>query len=171
MSPEQLTGTAQQLGLGNGFNIPGLEQQTAVFASDRPSSNQSVSNILASNKTAGTGDPQVTPFGMAMLAASIARGSAPAPMMVFGQPATADVVASALPADVNNRLRDSMRGAGGLVGYPDLIAAGASSGDDRWFFGSRGDFAFAVFVADADGGDRALQMADKLFQELSKPAG
>ncbi|MDI9917396.1 NTF2-like N-terminal transpeptidase domain-containing protein [Rhodococcus sp. IEGM 1379] len=170
VSPEQLTDTAQQLGLGNGFNIPGLDQQTAVFASDRPGSNQSVSNILASNKTANTGDPQVTPFGMAMLAASIARGSAPTPMMVFGQPATTDVAASPLPADVNNRLRDSMRGAGGLVGYPDLIAAGAASGDDRWFFGSRGDLAFAVLVADADGGDRAMQMTEKLLQELGKPA-
>ena len=50
------------------------------------------------------------------------------------------------------------------------MAAGAASGDDRWFYGARGDFAFAVFVADADGGDRAMQMTDKLFQELGKPA-
>ncbi len=45
-----------------------------------------------------------------------------------------------------------------------------ASGDDRWFYGSRGDLAFAVFVADADGGDRAVKMTDMLFREMAKPA-
>jgi hypothetical protein len=170
VSGDQLADTARQLGLGNGFHIPSLEQQTATFASDGSGGNESVNNIVANRTSTGANEPQVTPFGMAMLAASIARGSAPTPMMVFGQPATADTAASALPADVTDRLRDSMRGAGGVAGYPDLIAAGAASGGDRWFFGSRGDLAFAVFVADADGNDRAQQMTEKLFQELAKPA-
>lgn len=170
VSAEQLADTGQQLGLGNGFHIQGLEQQTAVLAANRPGVDQAMNNVMANKTSNDASAPTVTPFGMAMLAASIARGSAPLPMMVFGQPATADVAPTALPGDVNNRLRDAMRGAGGLAGYPDMMAAGAASGDDRWFYGSRGDFAFAVFVADADGGDRAMQMTDKLFQELGKPA-
>lgn len=169
VSPEQLTNTGRQLGLGNGFHIQGLEQQTAVLAADRPGVDQAMNNIMA-DKRDDAAAPAVTPFGMAMLAASIARGSAPTPMMVFGQPATADVAPNALPTDVNDRLRDAMRGGGGLAGYPDLLGAAAASGNDRWFYGSRGDFAFAVYVADADGGDRAMQMTDKLFQQLAKPA-
>lgn len=141
-----------------------------MLAANRPGVDQAMNNVMANKTSNDASAPTVTPFGMAMLAASIARGSAPMPMMVFGQPATADVTPTALPGDVNNRLRDAMRGAGGLAGYPDMMAAGAASGDDRWFYGSRGDFAFAVFVADADGGDRAMQMTDKLFQELGKPA-
>ena len=48
---------------------------------------------------------------------------------------------------------------------------GVASGNDtdRWFFGSRGDLAFAVFVADADGGDRAVKMTDLLMREMAKP--
>ncbi|WP_424808447.1 NTF2-like N-terminal transpeptidase domain-containing protein [Rhodococcus sp. 27YEA15] len=170
VSPQQLADTGRQLGLGAGLIIPGLEQQTAVLASDRPSADQAVSNVMASRTSTGSDSPAVTPFGMAVLAASIARGSAVLPTMIFGQPGTAGTSAPALPADVNDRLREAMKGAGGLVGYPDVQAVGAASGDDRWFFGSRGDLAFAVFVADADGGDRAQQMTAKFLQELSAPA-
>lgn len=168
LSIEDIERTANQLGLGRDYRIPGLEHQTAVFASDRPGMDQ----VMAQR----TGEfPAVTPFGMAVLAASVARGSAALPMIVHGQPATSSVDAPALPPAVNDQLRNMMRdnvvrGPGSyLKGYPDLIGMTAQSGDHRWFFGSRGDFAFAVFVADADGGDRAVKMTDKLFQEMGKP--
>ncbi len=56
-----------------------------------------------------------------------------------------------------------------LKGHPGLAGIAAAAGDDRWFFGYTGDVAFAVFVADADGGDRAVRMADRFLTELAKP--
>ncbi|MFD4366763.1 NTF2-like N-terminal transpeptidase domain-containing protein [Rhodococcus sp. NPDC058521] len=167
LSAEDLEKTGNQLGLGMDFRVPGLDQQTAVFTSSGSGMDQAM-------HTEGE-YPAVTPFGMAMLASSIARGSAPAPMIVHGQPGVSDVETSALPPDVNEQLRNMMRdniargGGSFLKGHPDLMGMTAESGDDRWFFGSRGDFAFAVLVADADGGDRAVKMADRLLVEMGKP--
>jgi len=169
LSIEDIEKAGNQLGLGMNYKIPGLDHQTAVFTADQSGMNQ-VMNRKDSDL------PAVTPFGMAMLAASIARGSAPAPMIVQGQPGTTDVAAQPLPANVNDQLRGMMRdnvvrgGASFLNGYPDLMGMNGASGDDRWFYGSRGDLAFAVFVADADGGDRAVKMTDMLFREMAKPA-
>ncbi len=169
LSIEDIEKAGNQLGLGMNYNIPGLDHQTAVFTADQSGMNQ-VMNRKDSDL------PAVTPFGMAMLAASIARGSAPAPMIVQGQPGTTDVAAQPLPANINDQLRGMMRdnvvrgGASYLNGYPDLMGMNGASGDDRWFYGSRGDLAFAVFVADADGGDRAVKMTDMLFREMAKPA-
>ncbi len=52
-----------------------------------------------------------------------------------------------------------------LKGHPDLMGVASGNDTDRCFFGSRGDLAFAVFVADADGGDRAVKMTDLLMRE------
>ncbi|QNG21524.1 penicillin-binding protein [Rhodococcus triatomae] len=168
LSIEDVEETARRLGLGLDYRIPGLDQQTAVFTSARDGMDQAMA-------TRDDDLPAVTPFGMAMLAASIARGSAPTPMIVHGQPAETDQRAEPLPAHVLDHLRGAMRdnvthGPGALLrGVPDLLGMTARSDDDRWFFGSQGDLAFAVYVADADGGDRAVQMTDRFFRELAKP--
>ncbi|MFZ2178421.1 MAG: NTF2-like N-terminal transpeptidase domain-containing protein [Rhodococcus sp. (in: high G+C Gram-positive bacteria)] len=170
LSIEDIEKAGNQLGLGMNYNVPGFDHETAVFTADKSRMNQVM------NRDNSDARPAVTPFGMAMLAASIARGNAPAPMIVHGQPGTTDVAAEPLPAGINEQLRGIMRdnvvrGAGSFLnGYPDLIGMNGASGDDRWFYGSRGDLAFAVFVADADGGDRAVKMTDMLFREMAKPA-
>lgn len=169
LSMEDIAKAGNQFGLGMNYNVPGLDHQTAVFTADQSGMNQ-----VMNRKNEDL--PAVTPFGMAMVAASIARGSAPAPMIVQGQPGTSEVAAQPLPANVTDQLRAMMRdnvvrgGASLLNGYPDLIGMNGASGDDRWFYGSRGDLAFAVLVADADGGDRAVKMTDMLFREMAKPA-
>lgn len=169
LSAEDIAKTGNQLGLGRNYAIPGLDQRTAVFTASGSGMDQAMNT---------EGDyPAVTPFGMAMMASSIARGSAPTPMIVHGQPGTTDVEAAPLPAGINEQLRTMMRdnvtrGAGSyLKGHRGLMGMTAESGDDRWFFGYQGDFAFAVLVTDADGGDRAVKMADRLLEELAKPAG
>lgn len=169
LSNEDVEYAAQQLGIGMKYTVPGLTQQTAVFTANR----DGVDQVMASRDE---DLPAVTPFGMAVLAASIARGSAAAPMIVHGQPGTTNQSVNPLPGHVVDRLRGSMRenvlhGHGSLLrGVPDLMGMTARSGGDRWFFGSQGDLAFAVYVSDPDGGDRAVQMTDRFFTELGKPA-
>jgi hypothetical protein len=148
--------------------MPGLDPETAVLTA----SQSGVDQVMQSKN--GT-EPKVSPFGLAMVAASVARGSAPMPMIVEGQQATAKNVEDALPANVTEQLRTAMRDnvqqgpASFLKQYPDLMGIASGNDTDRWFFGSRGDLAFAVFVADADGGDRALKMTDLLMREMAKP--
>ncbi|MFC7449260.1 NTF2-like N-terminal transpeptidase domain-containing protein [Rhodococcus daqingensis] len=159
---------ARQLGLAMDYQIPGLEQRT----DDLTGGADSVLRVTGSRDGEG---PRVSPFGMALVAASVARGSTAVPVIAGGQPATTDASAEPLPQPVTDRLRGMMRdtvarGAGSLLnGYPDLIGMAGAHEDDRWFFGSRGDLAFAVYVQDADGSDRAVKMTDRMFRELAKP--
>lgn len=168
LSAEDIEDTGHQLGLGRNYDILGMDQETAVFTASGSGMDQAMHNEGAY--------PAVTPFGMAMLAASISRGSAPVPKIVHGQPATTDIEAPPLSPEINEQLRNMMRdnvargGGSYLRGHPGLMGMTAESGDDRWFFGSRGDFAFAVLVADADGGDRAVKMADRLLVEMAERA-
>ncbi|PTR23569.1 cell division protein FtsI/penicillin-binding protein 2 [Rhodococcus sp. OK519] len=168
VSDDDLERAGRQLGIGLDYEMPGLEPETAVLTA----SQSGVDQVMKSKHGA---DPQVSPFGLAMVAASVARGSAPMPMIVEGQQATAKDVEGPLPAAVTDQLRNTMRdnvqkgSASFLKGYPDLMGVASGNDSDRWFFGSRGDLAFAVFVADADGGDRALKMTDLLMREIAKP--
>jgi membrane peptidoglycan carboxypeptidase len=57
-----------------------------------------------------------------------------------------------------------------LAGWGDLIGATGNHGDDQWFYGSKGDLAFAVYVEDADGSDLAVKVTDRLFKALAKPS-
>ncbi|MGW4479004.1 NTF2-like N-terminal transpeptidase domain-containing protein [Rhodococcus triatomae] len=161
---------AKQLGIGLRYTIPDLDQQTVAFAGDGP-------NLMRGTADRGADDDvQVSPFGMALVAASVARGAPTVPIIAAGQPATTSEEITQLPAQVTDQLRGIMRSTvhGGpaqlLAGWGDLVGATGAHGDDRWFYGSKGDLAFAVFVEDADGGDLAVKVTDRLFKALAKPS-
>lgn len=168
VSDDDLERAGRQLGIGLDYEMPGLDPETAVLTA----SQSGVDQVM---KSKNGSEQKVSPFGLAMVAASVARGSAPLPMIVEGQQATADDTEDALPVAVTDHLRNVMRdnvqtgSASFLKQYPDLIGVASGNDTDRWFFGSRGDLAFAVFVADADGGDRAVKMTDLLMREMAKP--
>ena len=159
---------AKQLGIGLQYKIPNLEQETVSFAGDGP-------NLMRGTSDRDD-DAEVSPFGMALVAASIARGAPTVPIIAAGQPATTDEELAQLPAPVTDQLRGIMRATvhGGpaslLAGWGDLIGATGNHGDDQWFYGSKGDLAFAVYVEDADGSDLAVKVTDRLFKALAKPS-
>lgn len=169
VSDADLERAGRQLGIGLDYEMPGLDPETAVLTA----SQSRVEQVMKSKNPV---EQQVSPFGLAMMAAAVARGSAPLPMIVEGQQATAKNVEEPLPPAVVEQLRTTMRdnvqtgSASFLKGHPDLVGVASGNDTDRWFFGSRGDLAFAVFVADADGGDRAVKMTDLLMREMAKPA-
>lgn len=168
VSDDDLEKAGRQLGVGLDYEMPGLDPETAVLTASQ-------SNVDQVMKSKNGSEQKVSPFGLAIMAASVARGSAPLPMIVEGQQATAKNTENALPAAVTDQLRNTMRdnvqkgSASFLKGHPDLMGVASGNDTDRWFFGSRGDLAFAVFVADADGGDRAVKMTDLLMREMAKP--
>ena len=94
----------------------------------------------------------VTPFGLAQMGASIVRGSAPAPMIVNGSPATVSSDGGAVPADVLTRVRSGMSP---LDGHPDVRGLdGGNSADDRWYVATAGDLAISVLVENAGDADQ-----------------
>jgi len=169
LPPDALTDAAAQFGLGIDYVTPGLVTVTG---------NVPVADSAAQRVESAIGQGAVTasPFGMAMVAASIVRGSTPLPMIVQDEPATADRTVDAAPAPVTAALRTMMRETvtGGtatvLNDIPELIGKtgtaeyGGTNEAHGWFIGAQDDLAFAVFVAGAGSSAPALDVAGRVLR-------
>ena len=160
---DALHNAALQFGLGVDYVTPGLTTVTGNV----PDANTPAERV---ESAIGQGAVTATPFGMALVAASIARGDTPAPMLVKGQPGVADQTVTPTPAVVTEQLRTMMRETvtggtattladiDGLLGKTGTaeVDGGPAHG---WFVGIKGDLAFAVFIAGADSSAPAVQVA------------
>lgn len=169
VSASDILDSASDLGIGVDFDVPGLDEVTGSLPGDG-------SGMEGIRERKPKSDAvMVSPFGMAVVSASIARGAPTAPMIAYGQPGTPDTEQEPLRADMVERLRGLMRDAAknpdleSLRSMPDVAAYAASNGGDQWLIGNRGDLAFAVFIQDADGSDQAAKMTTRMFRALSKP--
>ncbi|WP_280434151.1 penicillin-binding transpeptidase domain-containing protein [Nocardia carnea] len=169
LPPEALTTTAERLGLGVDYVTPGLTTVTGSV----PVPANSAERVEAS---IGQGAVTATPFGMALVAASIADGATPAPVMLAGQPGKPDRTPPPLPTAVTDQLKTMMREtvtAGtatqladipGLLGKTGTAEYGDNTNAHGWFVGIRGDLAFAVFVADAGSSGPAVEAAGRMLR-------
>ncbi|MGW6423739.1 penicillin-binding transpeptidase domain-containing protein [Nocardia sp. NPDC055053] len=164
-----LTAAAAQLGLGVDYVTPGLTTVTGKVPSAQNPAQRVESSI-------GQGSVTASPFGMALVAASLAHGSAPAPAIVRGRPGTADRASAPVPADVTSQI-ETMMGetvtAGTATALRDIPGLLGKTGtaeylDDKhahgWFVGIDGDLAFAVFVADAGSSGPAVEAAGRMLR-------
>ncbi|WP_280317566.1 penicillin-binding transpeptidase domain-containing protein [Nocardia wallacei] len=169
LPPDGLTAAAAQLGLGIDFTAPGMTTVTGkVPTADTPA--------LRVEEGIGQGKVTATPFGMALVAASLAHGSVPAPTIVAGKPGTPDRTPQPLPATVADQVKTMMREtvtdgtATRLRDIPDLLGKTGTAEyiDDKhahgWFVGIRGDLALAVFVSDAGSSDPAVEAAGRFLR-------
>lgn len=154
---------ALQFGLGVDYVTPGLTTVTGNV----PDANTPAERV---ESAIGQGTVTATPFGMALVAASIANGTTPAPMLVKGQPGVADQTVAPAPAEVTEQLRVMMREtvtggtATSLQDIPGLLGKTGTAETEGgpahgWFVGIKGDLAFAVFIAGADSSSPAVQVA------------
>ncbi|WP_231951349.1 NTF2-like N-terminal transpeptidase domain-containing protein [Nocardia terpenica] len=168
LSVQDTAEAAAMLGVGIGFKIPGLDQTTGRL----PIGGRGVEQVRQ-----GGADPiQASPFGMAIAAATIARGSVAPPMIEIGRPATTEAQLSPLPGEVVDRLRAMLRddAAGGpelaaLRHYAGVSAYAATAGTGGWLIGTMGDLAFAIHIDDVDSGDATARMAARMLQSLASP--
>lgn len=167
LPPRALHEAALQFGLGVDYVTPGVTTVTGSVP---------VAETPAARVEAAIGQGTVTasPFGMALVAASIANGATPAPMLIQGQPGTPDETVPPVPASVTEQLRTMMREvvtsgtATQLQGIPGLLGkTGTAETDGRpahgWFVGVQNDLAFAVFVAEGDSSAPAVQAAGRFL--------
>ena len=172
LPPDALTDAAAQLGLGIDYVAPGMTTVTgSVPVAD--------SSALRVEEGIGQGQVTASPFGMALVAATLAHGSVPAPAIVEGQPGVADRTPEPLPATIDDQVQAMMREtitdgtASQLQDIPGLLGKTGTAEyiDDQhahgWFVGIAGDLALAVFVSDAGSSTPAVDAAGRFLRTVA----
>jgi hypothetical protein len=161
MPPTGLSVAAAQYGIGPDYNVAGV---TTVSGSVPPTVN------LAERTEDGFGQGKVlvTPFGMALAAATVAAGKTPVPQLILGRPTeiTGD------HTDITPQMLDGLRPMMRLVvtngTAKDIAGSGEvhgktgeaefEGGSHSWFAGYRGDMAFAALIVGGGSSEYAVRM-------------
>lgn len=168
VSVQEAAEAASALGVGVDFKVPGLDEVTGRIGTAGRGAEQV-------RQGGGTDAVLASPFGMAIAAAAIARGSLVPPMIENGRPSTTETQAPALPAAAVDRLRGLLHDGVGkpdaapVRGFRDVLAFPATGGTDGWLLATMGDLAFAIHIADADSGNATSRMANVLLKSLATP--
>lgn len=177
LAPEAMRDTAAKLGMGVGFFAPGLDANN--FTGSVPVTEQGPGRVEAA---IGQGEVLASPFGMAVMQASLANnGQMIQPHVIDGMPGTANQSPEPLDPGVVDTMRrymeqvvqsgtataaNSVPGLGGKTGTAEV-----GSGDAHgWFVGSTGDIAVAVLIEGADSSQPAVSMAADFLSAAGQPA-
>ena len=169
MPPTALTVAASQYGIGPDYQIEGL---TTVSGSVPPTVN------LAERTEDGFGQGKVlvSPFGMALVAATVAAGKTPLPRLIVGSETTVTGDRPAISPPMLDGLRSMMRlvvtngtakdiaGAGDVRGKTG--EAEFDGGSHAWFAGYRGDLAFAALIVGGGSSEYAVRMTKRMLDSL-----
>ena len=165
---QALPDAARQLGLGVDFVVAGA---TTITGSVPPGD----STVARAEAGFGQGTVVASPLGMALVAATVAHGSMPTPVLIRGSTTTADAAPPAVPANVIDPLRAMMREvvtagtaralarSGEVYGKTGTAQFGDGTHSHGWFVGYRGDLAFAVLIVDAGSSAPAVEAAARLL--------
>lgn len=171
LPPDALPAAALRLGIGADYGLPGLTTVTGSVP---------VATDLVQRAEDGFGQGQViaTPLGMALAAATVAKGATVVPQLIHGR--ATQVLTAATPPDAAalDQLRPMMRavvteGTARLLGRRGEVygkTGTAEYTDDGrahgWFVGYRGDLAFAVLIVDGGSSTPAVAVADRFLAAL-----
>jgi Penicillin binding protein transpeptidase domain/NTF2-like N-terminal transpeptidase domain len=169
LPPAALTVAAAQYGIGPDYQVPGI---TTVSGSVPPTVN------LAERTEDGFGQGKVlvSPFGMALAAATVAAGQTPLPQLILGRqtvvtgdrtpitPEMLDGLRSMMRLVVTNGTARDIDGSGDVHGKTG--EAEFNGGSHSWFAGYRGDFAFAALIVGGGSSEYAVRMTKHMFDLL-----
>jgi cell division protein FtsI/penicillin-binding protein 2 len=155
---------AKQFGIGAAWSLPVTSYSGSVPA-PKDAAERAADSI-------GQGRVLVSPFAMALVAATVPHGSTPAPSLIAGQPAHAAHAPTKPPASTLQTLKSFMRAvvtdgtAKGLASVPGGPVAGKTGTAEygtakpphshAWFAGYQGDLAFSTFI---EGGESSSTTA------------
>jgi hypothetical protein len=169
MPPRGLTTAAAQYGIGPDYQIEGIP---TVSGSVPPTVN------LAERTEDGFGQGKVvvSPFGMALVAATVAAGQTPVPRLIEGRDTVVTGEHGAVRPEVVDALRPMMRlvvtngTAKDLAGSGDVRGktgeAEFAGGSHSWFAGYRGDLAFAALIVGGGSSEYAVRMLRGMLDGL-----
>lgn len=169
MPPRGLTQAAAKYGIGSDFRIEGL---TTVTGSVPPT----VDLTERTEDGFGQGKVVVSPFGMALAAATVAAGKTPVPQLIEGRqtqvagdqtPITEKMIDGLRPMMrlvVTNGTAKDLQGAGEVLGKTG--EAEFNGGSHAWFAGYRGDMAFAALIVGGGSSEYAVRMLKGMLDQL-----
>jgi Penicillin binding protein transpeptidase domain/NTF2-like N-terminal transpeptidase domain len=169
MPPRGLTMAAAQYGIGPDYQIEGI---TTVSGSVPPTVN------LAERTEDGFGQGKVlvSPFGMALAAATVAAGKTPVPQLIEGRETVITGDRSPITPEMVEGLRRMMRLVVTNGTADDLLEAGDvrgktgeaefEGGSHSWFAGYRGDMAFAALIVGGGSSEYAVRMCKTMLDGL-----
>jgi cell division protein FtsI/penicillin-binding protein 2 len=171
LDPGALPAAALRYGIGADYAVPGI---TTITGSVPASPDQ----VLRAENGFGQGQVLASPFGVALAAATVARGEPVVPQLIRGRPTDVLVPATAPDPSTLEPLRAMMRAVvtegsaaelaargevHGKTGTAEFTADGRAHG---WFTGYRGDVAIAVLVVDAGSAAPAVAVADRFLAAI-----
>ncbi|MFI5498984.1 penicillin-binding transpeptidase domain-containing protein [Nocardia asteroides] len=169
LDDDALTQAAARLGIGQDYRVEGLP---TMSGSVPPADGL----VQRAEDGIGQGKVVVSPFGMAVMAATVAHGSAPVPYLIAGRPTEVTGDRPAIDADVVDGLRTMMRMVvtGGTAErirdqgevYGKTGEAEVEGGSHSWFVGYRGDMAFATLLVKGGSSDNAVAVTRDMFAAL-----
>ncbi|WP_370375168.1 penicillin-binding transpeptidase domain-containing protein [Mycolicibacterium sp. CR10] len=169
MPPRGLTQAAAQYGIGPDYNIEGID---TVSGSVPPT----VNLTERTEDGFGQGKVLVSPFGMALAAATVAAGRTPTPHLIEGRETEITGDREPIPAAVVDNLRPMMQlvvtngTAKDLQGVGDVRGktgeAEFAGGSHSWFTGYRGDMAFSALIVGGGSSEYAVRMLRGMLDEL-----
>jgi Penicillin binding protein transpeptidase domain/NTF2-like N-terminal transpeptidase domain len=171
LGPDSLPAAALRLGLGADYAMPALTTVTGSVPA---------SPDLVQRAENGFGQGQVlsSPLGMALVAATVARGAPVVPQLIRDRPtqvlrpaeppdqAALDQVRQMMRAVVTEGTATRLAGLGevfGKTGTAEYTDDGRAHG---WFVGYRGDLAFAVLIVDGGSSAPAVEVAARFLGAL-----
>jgi hypothetical protein len=169
MPPRALTMAASQYGIGPDYQIKGIN---TLSGSVPPTVN------LAERTEDGFGQGKVlvSPFGMALAAATVAAGKTPVPQLIEGRQTVITGDSAPITPKMLDGLRPMMRlvvtngTAKDLDGSGDVRGktgeAEFNGGSHAWFAGYRGDMAFAALIVGGGSSEYAVRMLKGMFDQL-----
>ncbi len=170
MGPSVLTDTAKQFGLGVDFVVPGA---TTVTGTVPPATNV----VERAEDGFGQGKVVASPFGMTLVAATVAAGTMPTPTLLRDKHTTADAEPEAVDPAVLIAVRDMMqrmaRSQPVLAPFPDVNGKtgtaqfGDGTQSHAWFVGYQGDLAFGVLLSGAGGSSKAVAATSRFLAALA----
>jgi Penicillin binding protein transpeptidase domain/NTF2-like N-terminal transpeptidase domain len=161
---DALSDAASRFGLNADFSIPGITTEAGKVEPTTSAAEQVESAI-------GQGTVQASPFGLALMAATVASGKAVTPTLWHGLETTVNTGYEPPPGPVITSLRSMMRevvtsgtatglqGSGQVFGKTGTAQFGDGSQANGWFAGYRGDVAFAVLLLRANSSKPAVSVS------------
>jgi cell division protein FtsI/penicillin-binding protein 2 len=171
LGPDSLPTAALRLGLGADYAIPALTTITGSVPA-------AADAVQRAENGFGQGQVLASPLGMALVAATVARGSPVVPQLIRDRPtevlrpatapdpAALDQVRRMMRAVVTEGTATRLAGLGevfGKTGTAEFTDDGRAHG---WFVGYRGDTAFAVLVVDGGSSAAAVEVAQRFLSAL-----
>jgi beta-lactamase class D len=171
LSNDALAKAASQFGLNADFDIPGITTEAGKVVPSTSSADQVESAI-------GQGAVQASPFGLALMAATVSAGKAVTPELVRNNPTTVTTGYAAPAGTVLGPLRSMMRevvtggtatglaGSGKVYGKTGTAQVGDGTQANGWFAGYRDDVAFSVLLIDANSSKPAVSTSAAFLNGL-----